>query len=69
MPEPPRTLKVTLIGVVVAFAAAAISYVKSQPPPKPKKLTEEKAWPARALEHTRGQVEGSRKGATNAQKE
>jgi len=37
------TLKVTLIGVVVAFAAAAISYVKSQPPPKPKKLTEEKA--------------------------
>jgi len=52
----------------VAFAAAAISYVKSQPPPKPKKLTEEKAWPAHALEHTRGQVEGLRKGATNAQK-
>lgn len=36
-------LEVILIAVVITFAVAAATYVNQKPPPKPKKLTEEKA--------------------------
>jgi hypothetical protein len=41
-----RVLEVILIAVVITFAVAAATYVNQKPPPKPKKLTEEKAQPA-----------------------
>ena len=41
-----RVLEIILVAVVITFAVAAATYVNQKPPPKPKKLTEEKVQPA-----------------------